>query len=146
MTISIKGGTKTIISSGAVTSSGVSEEFSILNSIKSILVQLDVTAAATEVGDILAVWLQGTIDGTNFYDLGRFADVLGNGGTKRYVMVVNREYAAESELITPTDAAMNAATVNQGPFPDTLRIKYTVTDAGTDNASFTFSVVVDAVR
>jgi len=146
MTISIKGGTKTIISSGVVTSSGVSEEFSILNSIKSILVQLDVTAAATEVGDILAVWLQGTIDGTNFYDLGRFADVLGNGGTKRYVMVVNREYAAESELITPTDVAMNAATVNQGPFPDTLRIKYTVTDAGTDNASFTFSVVIDAVR
>jgi hypothetical protein len=146
MTIPVKGGIKTVVSSSAVTSSGVSEEFALLDRVKSLIVQLDVTAAATEVGDILAVWLQGTVDGTNFYDIGRFADVLGNGGTKRYIMVLNREYAAESELITPTDAAMNAATVNQGPFPDILRIKHTVTDAGTDNASFTFGVVINAIR
>jgi len=146
MTIPIKGGIKTIISSVAVTAAGLSEEFALLAHVKSLLIQLDVTAAATEVDDILAVWLQGTVDGTNFYDIGRFADVLGNGSAKRYVMVLNREYAAESELITPTDAAMGASTVNQGPFPDTLRVKYTVTDAGTDNASFTFSVVINAIR
>jgi len=35
--------------------------------------------------------------------------------------------------------------VTYGPFPDDLRIKYTVTDAGTDNASFTFSVTVATV-
>ncbi len=147
MTISInKGGFKTIISSAAATASGTSEEFSFLKGTKSLIVQLDVTAAATDVGDILAVWLQGTVDGTNFYDLGRFADVLGNGGTKRYLMILNREYAAESEIVTPTDATMSASTVNQGPFPDTLRIKYTVTDAGTDNASFTFSVKINAIK
>ncbi|MCK9458826.1 MAG: hypothetical protein M0R80_04240 [Proteobacteria bacterium] len=146
MTIPIKGGVKTIISSAAVTSSGVSEEFALLDHVKSLIVQLDVTAAATEVGDILAVWLQGTVDGTNFYDIGRFADILGNGNSKRYVMVLNREYAAESELITPTDAAMSASTVGQGPFPDTLRVKYTVTDAGADNASFTFGIVINSIR
>lgn len=52
---------------------------------------------------------------------------------------------AESDIVTPTDAAMAAATVNYGPFPDSLRLKWTVTDAGADNASFTFSVTVATV-
>lgn len=136
----------TWISSAAVTAAGTSSTVTLPRDTKSVIVQLDVTAAATEVGDILAMWLQGTVDGTNFYDLGRFADVLGNGGAKRYLMVISREYTPESELITPTDATMTASTVNQGPFPDKLRMKYTVTDAGGDNASFTFSVSLNSIQ
>ena len=141
----IKSGIKTIIASAAVTAAGVSDTFVLAKGINSLIVQLDVTAAATEVGDVLGVWLQGTVDGTNYMDIGRFADVLGNGGAKRYVMILNRAYAAESELVTPTDAAMSAG-VSQGPFPDSMRIKYTVTDANADNASFTFSVVINAIQ
>lgn len=139
-----------VLESAARTASGT-EEFNIsgggiVERAKAILVQLDVTAAATAVDDVLAVVLQGTIDGTNYYDIGRFADVLGNGGAKRYIMSINRRSAVESELLTPTDGLIAAGTVLQGPFPNNLRIKYVITDAGDDNASFTFSVHVDVLR
>lgn len=135
----------TILASSARTADGT-QTFSVRPRCSSILLQLDVTAAATDVGDILALWVQGTIDGTNYYDIGRFADVLGNGGAKRFFMTLQRTGSiAESDIVTPTDAAMAAATVNYGPFPDSLRLKWTVTDAGADNASFTFSVTVATV-
>ncbi len=135
----------TVIEAGARTSSGT-QKFPVPPGCSAILVQLDVTAAATEVDDILAMWVQGTIDGTNYYDIGRFADVLGNGGAKRYIMILQRTGSiSEADIVTPTDGSLSAATVNYGPFPDDLRIKYTVTDAGTDNASFTFSVTIAEV-
>ncbi len=129
----------TILSSSARIASG-NQAFSIPEKVKGLIIQLDVTVAATEVDDILAVWLQGSVDGTNYYDIGRFADVLGNGGAKRYIMNLQRMSLAESDIVTPTDAAMAASTVNYGALPSDLRLKWTVTDAGADNASFTFSV------
>lgn len=135
----------TVLSSAARTAAGT-QTFQIPEKTRSLMLQLDVTAAATDAGDILALWLQGTVDGTNYYDIGRFADVLGNGGAKRYIMVVNREAAAESELITPTDGSLAAGSVTQGPFPASdLRLKWTVTDVSTDNASFTFSVTSSVI-
>lgn len=136
----------TLLASAARTASGVSDEFTVPNGTQAIMVQENVTAAATEVDDILAMWLQGSLDGTTFFDIGRFADVLGNGGAKKVIMVISRKAAAETELLTGTDASMAASTVTQGPFPDLLRVKYTVTDAGADNASFTFSVSVGLIR
>lgn len=138
-------GKSTVIASGARTASST-QDFSVHWKCSAILIQLDVTAAATEVDDILAVFVQGTIDGTNYYDIGRFADVLGNGGARRYIMALQRTGSiAESDIVTPTDGSLAAEAVNYGPFPDDLRIKYTVTDAGTDNASFTFGVTIAEV-
>ncbi len=130
----------TILSSAARTAAGTST-FSIPHNTTALLLQLDVTAAATDPGDILALWVQGTVDGTNYYDIGRFADVLGNGGAKRFIMHLQRSGSiAETDIVTPTDGSMAANTVNYGPFPNDLKLKWTVTDAGTANASFTFSV------
>ena len=129
-----------ILASAARTADGT-QTFSVRPRCSSILLQLDVTAAATDGGDILSLWVQGTIDGTNYYDIGRFADVLGNGGAKRFFMTLQRTGSvAENDIVIPTDAAMAASTVNYGPFPNSLRLKWAVTDAGTKNASFTFSV------
>ena len=136
----------TLLASAARIASGVSDEFIVPNGTQAIMVQQTVTAAATEVDDILAMWLQGSLDGSTFFDIGRFADVLGNGGAKKVIMIISRKAAAETELLTGTDATMAASTVTQGPFPDLLRIKWTITDAGADNASFTFSVSVGLIR
>lgn len=136
----------TILASSARTAAGTQVFPSIPHNTTAILIQLDVTAAATETGDKLAVWVQGTIDDTNYYDIGGFAEVLGDGGAKRFIMVLQRTGSiAESDIITPSDGAMTANTVTYGPFPDDLRLKWTVTDAGTDNASFTFSVTAKIV-
>lgn len=113
---------------------------------KAILLMLDVTAAATDAGDILAVWLQGSIDGTTYYDIGRFADILGNGGAVKYIMNINRLEFVDSSIITPTNGSMTAGTVTPGPCPRQIRLKWTVTDAGTDDASFTFSAHLETVR
>lgn len=137
----------TVLSSAARTAAGT-QSFSIPHKTTAILIQLDVTAAATEIDDILALWVQGTVDGTNYYDIGRFADVLGTGGAKRFIMHLQRTGSiAESDIVTPTDASMAAGTVNYGPFPDMLRLKWTVTDEGAvkTNSSFTFAVDVAVV-
>ena len=136
----------TLIQSAARIASGVSDVFTLPVGTKALMVQQIVTAAATEVDDILAMWLQGSLDGTTFFDIGRFANVLGNGGVQNKIMIISREAAAETELLAGTDASMAASTVTQGPTPDLLRVKYTVTDAGADNASFTFSVNIGTMR
>lgn len=97
---------------------------------------LDVTAAATAVGDILDVYVQTKADGTNWLDVVRFARVLGNGGTKRYVAklcaaVTTSEFENGTGL-----AASNVRNL----FGDEWRVYYVVTDAAPANAAFTFSV------
>lgn len=134
----------TILASAARIAAGT-QAFSLPEDVKAAIIQLDVTAAATEVDDILAMWVQGTVDGTNYYDIGRFADVLGNGGAKRFLMNLQRVSLAESDIVTPTDASMAAGTVNYGVLPSDLRLKWTVTDAGADNASFTFAVTLNTL-
>lgn len=138
----------TILSSAARTEAGT-QTFSVPSQCSALLIQYAVSAAATEVEDVLAMWVQGSVDGgASYYDIGRFADVLGNGGAKKFIMALQRTGSiAESDIVTPTDAAMAAATVNYGPFPDKLRLKWTVTDEGAvkTNASFTFAVDVAVV-
>ena len=97
---------------------------------------LDVTAAATDSGDKLDVYIQTMCDGTNWVDVQRFTQVLGNGGAKRYVAKITAS-AAMTEFENGT--GLGAAAL-RNVFGDQWRVRYVVTDAGTDNASFTFSV------
>ena len=98
---------------------------------------LDVTAAATEVGDLLDVYIQTKLDGTNWIDVVRFTQVLGNGGALRYISKITAA-AALTEFENGT--GLGAAAV-RNLLGDEWRVRFDVTDAGTDNASFTFSVV-----
>lgn len=99
---------------------------------------LNVSAAATAVGDLLDVYIQTSIDGTNYDDLLRFTQVLGNGGVKKYVAYWQGEATPTTPLAAPTDGSM-AAGVKQGPlFGATFRVKWTITSASAPN--FTFDV------
>lgn len=97
---------------------------------------LDVTAAATEVGDLLDVYIQTKLDGTNWVDVQRFTQVLGNGGALRYVAKITAG-AAMTEFENGT--GLGAAAI-RNLLGDEWRTRYVVTDAGAANASFTFSV------
>lgn len=100
---------------------------------------LDVTAAATAVGDTLNVFVQTRIDdtgGENWLDIAHFTEVLGNGGPKQYVTKVTRGLAtAEYEVGT----ALGAAAV-RNIMGDEYRVRFAIIDADTDDASFTFGV------
>lgn len=105
---------------------------------------LKVTAAATEAGDTLDVYVQHSLDGgTTFTDFVHFTQVVGNASTP-----VNH-FAHWVALMTPTaamhateDAAL-AAGVKQGPVGELWRVKWVVAPATTTgNESFTFGVYV----
>jgi len=109
---------------------------------------LDVTAAATDAGDILAVKIQEGLPGSLAIvpnDVIRFPDVLGTGGAVRFIakLHTNPGRGLDAGLILTTPApsvAMVANTVTHGPLSDLIRFVITFTDAGTVNASFTASL------
>jgi hypothetical protein len=105
---------------------------------------LSVTAAATEVGDKLNVYMQSSPDGgTTYDDFLHFTEVLGNGGAVKHIAIVNFRVTPTSSLHTPNDAGLSVG-VNQGPVSNLWRAKWVVVDASTDNASFTFSISVSS--
>ena len=85
----------TIQASGAQTETGSGDAAPLPGMVNGMAFVLDVTAAATEVGDTLDVFVQTKIDGTNWLDVVAFTQVLGNGGTKRYVAKVSASAAQD---------------------------------------------------
>jgi hypothetical protein len=107
---------------------------------------LTVSAAATDTGDTLDVYIQHSVDGgTTWDDFVHFTQVLGDGGAKKFQAFWNGLMAPEAEQAAPADATM-AAGVKQGPVGSKWRVKWVIVDAGTDDASFTFKVDGDVVR
>lgn len=104
-----------------------------------VLFQLDVTAAATEAGDTLDVFVQTTIDGTNWVDVVHFTQVVGNGGAKRYFAKCTSDLA---EPMFENSAALAAGSV-RNMIGTAYRCRWAMNDATTvGNISFTFSVTM----
>ena len=123
--------------SGAETATGTGTVTAYLpGGVNGVVVTLDVTAAATEVGDLLDVYVQTKADGTNWLDVCHFTQVLGNGGAKRYV---DKIHATGAVTAFETGSALGAA-AQRDIMGKQWRCRWTVTDAGADNASWTFSV------
>ena len=82
---------------------------------KEALVVLNVTSAATLVGDTLDVYVDVTPDGgTTWLNVGHFTQVLGNGGAKKYVMALNSANAGTSAITDVTSDAAAGATRQYG--------------------------------
>ena len=128
---------KTLLASGArtATSAGTDAVF-LPDAPNGVTFVLDVTAAATEVDDTLDVFIQTQIDGTNWVDVVSFTQVLGNGGAKRHIGKIAN---ATAMTMFENGTALSAGNV-RNIIGDQWRARYVVTDADTDNASFTFSI------
>ena len=101
--------------------------------------QLDLTAAATDATDTLDVYLDTSYDnGVTWVNLGHFAQMLGNGGAKRYVMTITANSPGTSAIDVSSDAA--AAAIRQIGFGTRLRYRAVVVDASTQNVSFNFTL------
>jgi len=137
----------TLVSSAVRTASGTQAvTIPAPNLYDSAVFLLSVSAAATDVGDTLDVYLQSSPDGgTTWDDFAHFTQVLGNGGVKKFLASWAHWVTAEAEMKPPADAGL-AAGVLQGPVSSTWRVKWVVVDAGTANASFTFSVTMSGRR
>lgn len=102
---------------------------------------LDVTAAATEAGDLLDVYLDTSFDdGETWVNLGRFTQVLGNGGAKRYILSLKSNPVASANVVDATADQAESAALQIG-FGERLRYRAGLTAATTTgNESFTFSI------
>lgn len=97
---------------------------------------LDVTAAATDVGDTLDVQVQTLIDGVNWVPICSFTQCLGNGGAKRHIAKIN---AGGTQSMFEAAASLSAGST-RNLCGDAYRVRWVIVDSSTDNASFTFSV------
>ncbi len=123
-----------LLASAAQTATGTGDAV-VLDGFEALVFQCELTAAATDVGDTLDVFVQTTIDGTTWLDVVHFTQMLGNGGAKRFVSKVSASLAL-TEYETGT--ALGAAAVRH-VFGSQWRVRWAVVDADAD-ASFTFSV------
>lgn len=138
----------TLQASGVQTASGTSSNITLshVQQVKAGHFTLAVTAAATDAGDTLDVYIQSSSDGgTNFDDFIHFTQVLGNGGAKKFAAQWSGIISPTSALHVHQDAALSAG-VNQGPVGDIWRVKWVIVDAGSVNVSFTFSVKFSPTR
>lgn len=104
-----------------------------------LVVILDVTAAATDVGDTLDVYIDTSFDGgTSFINIGRFTQVLGNGGAKKFIMSFKANPITASNCVSFT-ADQAAASALQIGFGSRLRYRAVMVDANA-NGSFTYSI------
>lgn len=95
---------------------------------------LDVTVAATDVGDTLDVYVQ-TLVGGQWVDVVHFTQVLGNGGAKRFFGKVS---AGLAETMFENGTALAAGAV-RNLCGDAWRARYVLVDADAD-ATVTFQV------
>lgn len=128
-------------SAKTATSAGNAAQYFVAD--RNVLLQLDVTAAATEAGDTLDVFVQTTVDGTNWVDVAHFTQVLGNGGAKRHFMKLN---VTEPQATWENATALAAGSVRH--FAGVRwRCRWVIVDVATlANQSFTFSVIASGGR
>lgn len=125
------------------TTSGTSDVITDMGMFHSLGVQRVVTAAATEAGDTLAVYLQTSYDqGTNWVDVARFADVAGNASVPVQQVYAHSDPGdVDAGFLVTGDINLTATNNVDITLGDRLRLKWVVTQAATNgNESWTFTV------
>jgi hypothetical protein len=135
--------TRTLAALAARTAGGAGAELAGLGEWDRASVVLDVTAAGTEYGDTLNVYVQSSFDGATWYDVAAFEQVHGNEGAQRYLKRLSSVGGTPVPDAMPMkDGGLLAGTTFPCFSPDRLRVKWVIGDAGTDDAAFTFGAVV----
>lgn len=105
-----------------------------------LAVQLIVSAAATDTGDTLDVYIDTSFDGgTTWLNIGHFTQVLGDGGAKTFIMGFATSPVASSNCV-PVGTNQSAGNALQIGMGDRIRYRGVVADVSTEDASFTYSV------
>ena len=125
--------------SGAETATGTGTPVAIpFSGLDYAVFQLNLTAAATQAGDTLDVYVQSTVDGTNWVDIVHFNQIVGNGGAKRYFA---KHAYSNTEAMFENASTLAAGSVRQ-IFGSQYRCRWAITDTSTQDASFTFSLIM----
>jgi len=135
----------TVRASAEVLADGTGDAVRLWTMVNGITFTLDVTAAEEDAQDLLDVYVQTKLDGTNWTDVLRFTQVLGNGGAVRHIGKVTAQLAT-TMFANGTTLAAGAVRNMLG---DEWRVRWDVTEAGPPGdtsgsgvglLAFTFSV------
>ena len=128
-----------LLASAARTATSTGETAVTIEGFDTLFFEFDVTAAATDAGDTLDVFIQTKV-GSNWVDIVHFTQAIGTGGAKRYISKITRETAL-TEFETGT--ALGAAAV-RNIIGSTYRVRYAIVNVSAVDVSFTFSVTASA--
>lgn len=133
----------TFKSAGAQTDSATGGELQVEGNYSEAVFILDVTALATETADKLDVFIDVSPDnGTTWLNAVHFTQLSGDGSATKEVAKITKGVALndpDAVLAVTSDAASG---VTRNLFiGNKWRYRSTITDATTDNASFTYSLV-----
>jgi len=124
-----------LVASAARTETGNGTSVRLPGMTNAMAFTLAVTADESTAADLLDVYVQTKLDGTNWTDVAHFTQHAGNTGAARYITKVTAQLAtAEFEVGT----ALGAAAV-RNLLGDEWRVRWAVVD-DSQAASFTFAV------
>lgn len=136
----------TLKSSGAQTESTTGDSINLLEkqgdpAWRSAVFILDVTALATQTADKLDVYIDVSADGEKWVNAIHFTQMDGDGSAATEVAKLSSgELNDPDAILAVTSDAAEAVVRNTGVLPY-VRYRSAITDASTDDASFTYSVV-----
>lgn len=103
------------------------------------IVLFDLTVADTDAGDTLDVYIDVSLDGSTWLNAVHFTQIIGTDAASKRYAVLDPSAPGTAEILVTADAA--AGVVRPSLFGPQMRARWAIVDAGTDDASFTFSVV-----
>lgn len=106
-----------------------------------LIAVLDVTAAGTDAGDTLDVYIDECVDGVGdqWVNIIHFTQILGNGGAKRYAAALRpAPLATANNILSSTD--QTAGNALQFPLTDRYRYRAAEANTSTTDSTFTFSL------
>ena len=99
---------------------------------------LDVTATVTDATDYLDVYLDWSLDGVTYFNGVHFTQVAGNATAIKHFAVLDPANPGTATFNVTSDCTSGVTKPSLcGPF---IRPRWTITEAGTVNAAFTFSI------
>jgi len=135
---------QTLLASSARTASDVGSAITLRRNLKGLIFLLDLSAASSVAGDLLDVFVQDSIDNSNWCDRVAFTQCLGNGGVKKYEARLNCLASPATAMQAPIDGTLAAGSVLHGPISPYLRAKFVITDGGGSH-SFTFGLTMQEI-
>jgi hypothetical protein len=98
--------------------------------------QCNLTAAAAAAGDTLDVYIDAEMPDGAWGNVAHFPQMLGNGGVRNYLAVLDASTPGTAVIDLTTDCAVNVT--RPAVFGPSFRTRYTI--AGVGSQSFTFAV------
>lgn len=102
------------------------------------IILCDVTVKDTDATDFLDVYVDFLVDGTTWANAVHFTQYLGTGAASKEIAVIDATNPGATVLAVTADAA--SGVVRPGVFGSEIRARWTITEAGAVDASFTFGV------